>query len=255
VVDVSGFGTDERGRLVNTDIPDEERRRSGKGKKKKSDKVTSKKEKLKRLAEEADDTPKKKKRKSTDDELPVKKKKSKSKELKPIDAPAPKKSLKKLDKKARKVAEEMAELEVFTAQAGDAEFDNQYNNMFRSLQGIIDTFEVRMRDNPSSRDVYALSTLYSQIREVMSDIRSSQDVAAQIASLEETAYRGFMKAIGQTYVNIYFQAMKSVRTHLKDDPDLVNAIDAELGGILKDQSAITQEAYGSMVDRVREVLA
>lgn len=233
VVDVSGYDTDERGRVINTDVP-EEARKGTKTKKRKD----TKKERLAQLEE--DDTPKKKRKKRTDN-LPVK-------VTKP-DKPASDKALAKLARRREKVE---AEIITITAKSGD-EYDAQYASMFDNLRHITSVFEGRMSENPSSRDVYALSTLYSQMREVISDIRSSKDVEEQIRNLESQAYSAFLTLVGQTYVDLFFKLQKEIRSSV-ENPDVQHHLISILQGVCKDQGDNIQAGYNKMLDRVRQVL-
>jgi hypothetical protein len=227
--DVSGSDVDERGRLVNKDVPDEARR--GAKKSKKSSNKRS--EKLATLAEE-EDAPKKRKRK-----------RSVEAEVKP----ATSKALAKMEKRKRIVEGELIDLRV----AKGDQYDAQYSSMFDNLRNITRTFELRMRDEPSSRDVYALSTLYSQMREVIADIRSGKDVEEQIHNLESMAYASFLKLVGQTYVDLFFKLQKEIRSTVKD-PDVQAQLMHTLQGVCKDQGDKVQAGYTAMLDRVRTVL-
>ncbi len=243
VIDVSGsVRIDSRGKVRNPD-EDQEHKRSGIKKKRKKD---DRKERLNKVAESFDDAPKKKrKRVDADAEVP-KKKKDKSK----LNLPATSAQLAKLERRREKATRDLAV--VLEAEPGD-EFDRQYREMFANLQHIISMFEERMLQGPTGRDVYALSTLYSQMREVIADIRASKDVSQQIAELESQAYSGFLRSIGQSYVDIYFHLQKDIRQYVKD-VDAQEQLLASLKGVCKDQGDIAQASYQTMLEKVRTVL-
>lgn len=229
-MDVSGIDLDERGRVINKDIPEDARKGAKKGKSQSKSKLKTKKEKLIELAE--DDKPKKKRKKVLVEEKP-----------------ATSKALAKMEKRKRIVEGELLNLQHVK---GD-QYDAQYSSMFDNLRSITATFESRMAENPSSRDVYALSTLYSQMREVIADIRSSKDVEAQILALESQAYSAFLKLVGQTYVDLFFKLQKEIRSTVKDQ-DTQDQLVSVLQGVCKDQGDKVQAGYSSMLDRVRTVL-
>lgn len=223
---------DERGKVRDPD-DDRERTSSRVKKRKKSDKTE-------RLTEMREEEPKRKRRKRTEGKV----------ELSGRDGPASKKQLAKVEKRKARVEKEMNELVLF--EPGD-EFDRQYRKMFESLQSIIERFEERM-ENPSGRDVYALSTLYSQMREVIADIRASKDIESQMAELEARAYGGFLKAVGQELVNLLFATSRDIRTHVKDI-DLQQQLVLNLESSVKDRSDAIMESYRNMLDTVRQVLS
>lgn len=243
-IDVSGADVDERGKLINRDIPDDARRAAKKGKKR----TDERKAKVELLLVSEEEGKKRKKRKKVDDEEVVVPKKKK-KRLREIDKEA---STKQLAKLARRKEKTMAVIEMMPDSGGD-EFDAQYRSMFQNLQHIGQLFEEKMMDNPTGRDVYALSTLYSQMREVIADIRSAKDVNQQIMELEAKAYGAFMKLIGQTYVDLFFKLQKDIRTHVKNVDEQSQLLDT-LQGAIKDQGDKAQIGYQAMLDRVRTVL-
>jgi hypothetical protein len=238
---------DERGRVINRDIPDDARR-SGVKKKKRVDQRKAKAEIV------IDDDPPKKKRRKKDveDELPVKKKKKKSKQLALIDGPATGKQLGKLERRKGKLERDLLFLPADNG--SNDEFDRQYRAMFDKLREITEIFEENMLSGtPNGRDVYALSTLYSQMREVIADMRSAKDVSAQIAELESKAYGAFLKSIGQSYVDSFFKLSKDIRTFVKDKEAQAQLI-SSLEGIIKDESDKAMVNYQLMLERVRTVL-
>lgn len=232
---------DERGRLVRDDVPDDARRSARKGKKRKD----TRKEQLASLSDEPQ--PKKKKKKVLEfEEVPEKKRKKKAK----LDNPATDKAIAKLERRREKFEND---LEYLPAVSGGDEFDNQYRSMFDNLQHITSLFEDKMMDNPTGRDVYALSTLYSQMREVIADIRSSKDVSQQIVELESKAYSAFIQLVGQSYVDLYFKMQKEIRASVKNLDEQEQLLTV-LKGVCKDQGDTVQEGYRSMLERVRTVL-
>lgn len=261
-IDVSG-DTDERGRLINRDIPDDARRGAGVKKKKRVDSRKAKadiviedhptkKRKKKRVDEDAPVVKKKKRRPVVVEEAVVVKKKKKSKELALIDGPATKKQLAKAARRKEKMEQEI----VFLPADGGSndEFDQQYRAMFEKLRTIIELFEEKMlAGDPNGRDVYALSTLYSQMREVIADIRSAKDVTSQIAELESKAYGAFLKLIGQSYIDLFFKLQKDLRMFVKDKDAQLQMI-ASLEGAVKDETDKVQAGYHVMLERVRTVL-
>lgn len=243
IIDVSGVDVDSRGKVRNPDKDEDGRKSTGL----KARKKNTKKDQLEKVAASLDEPKKKKRRKVVEEvEAPVKKKK-RSKEL----VPASNKQLAKLERRRERA---MGDLQLIQASPDTSdEFDRQYRDMFEKLQHIIGKFEDNMMENPTGRDVYALSTLYSQMREVIADIRASKDVTQQIVELESRAYSGFLRSIGQSYVDIYFKLQKDIRMFVKDI-DAQEQLLTSLKGVCKDQADNAQASYGQMLDQVRTVL-
>lgn len=247
-IDVSG-DIDDRGRVINKDIPDDARR-SGVKKKKR---VDQRKAKAEIVIDDSPPAKKRKKRKVVEEELPVKKKKKKTRstQLALIDGPATSKQLGKLQRRKERTE---AAIMLLPAEGSNDEFDRQYRAMFDKLQQIIEIFEENMLSGtPNGRDVYALSTLYSQMREVIADMRSAKDVSAQIQELEAKAYGAFLQSVGQNFVAIYYKLSKDIRTFVKDK-EARHQLLGELDGIIKDESDKITGNYQLMLERVRTVL-
>lgn len=246
-IDVSG-DIDERGKVINRDIPDDARR-SGVKKKKR---VDQRKAKAEIVIDDSPPAKKRKKKRIVEEELPVKKKKkTKSTQLALIDGPATSKQMSKLARRKEKTEQALMFL---PAEGGNDEFDRQYRAMFDKLQQIIEIFEENMLSGtPNGRDVYALSTLYSQMREVIADMRSAKDVSAQIAELESKAYGAFLTSVGQNFVAVYYKLSKDIRTFVKDK-EARHQLLGELDSIIKDESDKITGNYQLMLDRVRTVL-
>lgn len=253
-IDVSG-DIDDRGRVINKEIPDDARR-SGLKKKKR---VDPRKAKAEIVIDDSPPAKKRKKRKVVEEEFPVKKKKkTRSTQLALIDAepkghskPASEKLMGKLQRRKEKTEAAMVYM---PAEGGNDEFDRQYRSMFARLQQIIEIFEESMLSGtPNKGDVYALSTMYSQMREVIADMRSAKDVSAQIAELEAKAYGAFLQSVGQNFVAVYYKLSKDIRTFVKDK-EARHQLLAELDGIIKDESDKITGNYQLMLERVRTVL-
>lgn len=245
-VDVSGISVNERGKVRNKDIPDESRRgaiKKGKRKRPKPVEEIEEPKKKRRKKEEKEELPKDKLKKRVKDKKDGKSKLS--------DKPANDKQLAKMERRKEKALRDLQVLEAVPA-SGD-EYDETYRDMFEKLRHIVELFEIKMMDNPSSRDVYALSTLYSQLREVINDIRSTKDVAAQVVELEAKAYGAFKTNVGQAFVDLFFTLQKEIRATVKNEDEQAHLITV-LGGAMKDQGDKVNAGYAAMLQRVHQVL-
>jgi nucleotide-binding universal stress UspA family protein len=242
VIDVSGIEIDERGRVKKDKDADESERRGAGVRKKK------KREPKKPQFEEVDE----KYERGKDPKAGKKKKKLVIEgECKAV-ATIPKAEA---DKKiAKKKAKAIAAIEEYAniPESGD-EFDNQYRAMFENAVDLAQRLEQQMAERVNSRDVYALNTLYSQIRELIADMRSTRDVTQIVSELQRRACDPFVKLMGQVIIDMFF-AMQSNISALVKNNDIREELIKKLQNLAADQGARVQDEYGKMLDQVRNVL-
>lgn len=258
VFDVSGrdVEVDERGRVKKDRDADENGRRTGSGLKKKKKRVSAS-----ALLEE--EPAKKFKAGMTAADGKVKKKKRKtrlllegeSKQVAVVEAPG-KRKLPSPEKTAKKKARAMAAIEEFALlpESGD-EFDNQYRDMFENSVELAGRLELQMVEhNIKSSDVYALNSLYSQIRELIADMRATRDIGQQIAELEQMAFNPFLKQIGQIILDLFFAMQSNISSAVKSK-DVREDLLAKLRDSVADSGLRAQAEHAVMLDKVRKVLA
>lgn len=254
-----GISVNDRGRVVIDDIPDDERRRSSS--KKKSDA----KKKMQAFEEESKVALAKKSKKTKgyekDEPEPKKKKKRKKKtagEL--IESGKTDKVMKRLSKfesKALSViqkiqgdAYDQSDLLPAIVVTSESEFLDEYGRIYTNLQTIIRKIEKSMLDPEkafvSSKDVYALSTLYSQIRETIADMRSIKDMQAQADSLALHILEPLKSSTGEVIIGLYYKIMQNIRHYVSDErviESLKNSVDlaaSEAGNTLKNDFTVAR---------------
>lgn len=251
-----GISVSDRGRVVIDDIPDDERRRSAS--KKKSDV----KKKLKQNTEEAElslkSKSKKKKSYEKDDEPKKKKRKKKTvgELLESGKVDKAQKRLAKFEAKALRVINsiqgESGTVDTLpqVVTTSESEFLGEYGRIYTNLQTIMRKLENSMLDPEkayvSSKDIYALSTLYSQMRETIGDMRSIKDMQAQADSLSLHILEPLKSSSGEALVGLYFKIIQQVRQHVHDErtiESITNAIKlstAETANTLKNDFSLAQ---------------
>lgn len=250
VFDVSGrkdIEIDERGRVKKDRDADEAGRRTGLKKKKK--RVTARV-----LIDEVPDTKFKSGMDAKDGKV---KKKRKTRlliegESKQVAIITPKLAK---EKTAKKKAKAMAAIEEFALlpDHGD-EFDRQYRDMFENAVDLASRLELQMAEKVNGRDIYALNTLYSQIRELIADMRATRDIGQQIAELEQMAFNPFLKQIGQIILDLFFAMQSNISATVKDK-DAREDLLAKLRDSSADAGLRAQAEHAQMLDKVRKVLA
>lgn len=102
----------------------------------------------------------------------------------------------------------------------EKEFLQEYEHIYSTQSKIIRSLEARLTDpgsHISSRDIYALSTMYSQMRETIADMRSIKDMNAQAEAIAINVFDPAMKAAGESLVNVFFKLNALLRHHIKDN--------------------------------------
>tara|TARA_B100000700_G_scaffold88627_1_gene99975 strand:- start:93961 stop:94929 length:969 start_codon:yes stop_codon:yes gene_type:complete len=309
-VDVSGGGhIDDRGRHINTDIPQEARGKGSTGKSNAKKRLKQSQSKAKKrqdeIQEELDsEKPKKKKRAKKDREEDVndlsaavqkkKSKKTKTKPSKPKSKHAeedgtPKKKKKKKKKtvgelleegkteQARKKVNKLASKAVaisgdvepvveeaqpvsghYVRSGGNSEADflDEYHHIYGTLGSIIRKLEDRMTDGDaqvSSKDVYALMTMYSQMRETIADMRSIKDMNDQAEDLAQQVFDPAAKSSGEALVSLYFKVTTDIRQKVSD-PSTVEELIATLKVDVADQASNLQQQFDIARSRIVDVL-
>ena len=264
IIDVSGGAdVDDRGKFRNKDADDGSGRSASKVKKKK---------KVKTVEREAvvieDNTykvgqEKKKKKRAASVDSPLKsdkKKLKKSKLGKTIEGEVvriPDSQLPAIvgNKKTAKKRAQMVEAieESVTLPPPVDEYDREYRRMFENSEGLAQRLEEQMEERIYNRDVYALNTIYSQIREIIADLRATRDISAQIAELESTVIGPYHKVVGQALSAILFHVEGTISKFVKDG-DLREEIIKKLKNTIYESAVDLQEEYGKAVDRAGKVL-
>lgn len=257
VFDVSGGSTkiDERGKLRNRDADEADRGSMGsKGKKKKKSKI----EKREAIVIEdntykAGQEKKKKKRKTSDSTeviLPKKKKRL------PVTIEGEKSLvvLKATKGDQKKLAKAQAAIEEFNELPPPVdEFDAVIRAKFEAQVDLAARLEEQMEDRIYARDVYALNTVYNQIREMIADLRASRDVSAQVDEIQTVVILPYHRVVGEALGLIFFHVEGSIRKFVKDG-DLQEEIIKKLKNSIHESAVQLQGEYNAATDRVRKVL-
>lgn len=248
-IDVSGGSDiDERGKFRNKDAD------NGSGRSASTLKKRKKPKKVEREAVVIEDNT----YKAGQD--PVKKKRKKSAVGTTIDVKAVRIPDSKLpaivgDKKTAKKRKQMVEAieEFVTLPPPVDEYDQEYRRMFENSVDLATRLEEQMVDRIYNRDVYALNTIYSQIREIIADLRATRDISAQIAELESVVLGPYHNSVGQALSDLLFNVEGSLLKHVKDR-DIQAEIVKKLKDTIYECAMNLQEEYGNTLERARKVL-
>lgn len=133
------------------------------------------------------------------------------------------------------------------------EYDAETRRIFENLISLATRFEEQMEDRIYNKDVYALNVVYSQIREVIADLRATRDISAQIAELENMVMRPYQLVVAQCMHHMYFHMDGAISKFVKD-ADTRNEILKKLKTTMSENAETLQSEYMLTLDRARKVL-
>ena len=113
-----------------------------------------------------------------------------------------------LSKAAVELESEISELDDVQAGGAEATFKREYDRMLKYNSLLIRRLNEQLKQQMSSRDIYALSTLMSQQREVINDLRSISDMSQQVAMIHDQATTPFVSDLTQLITDVYYQLRK-----------------------------------------------
>jgi len=184
-----------------------------------------------------------------------KKKKTKNSESKAvavIDAPASAKSIKKSAVKRERAMAAVQEFVQLPAPVD--EYDAEARRMFEKLVSMASQLEDQMEERIYNRDVYALNTIYSQIRELIADLRASRDISAQLAEIEQLVLMPYHKTVGQTLIDLLFNLQHSIAKEVRDE-DARIMIEKKLQNTIHECASSLQQEYLQSIERIKSILS
>lgn len=190
---------------------------------------------------------KKKKKKSVEGELILGQKSMRTELMLPAGNVA-------LKKKAKGKAITIAAVEEYVhLPAPVDEYDAETRRIFEQLIQTAQRLEEQMEDRIYNKDVYALNTIYSQIREVIADLRATRDISAQVSELEAIVMRPYQQLVAQGFTDMYFHMMGAITKFIKDEDERAE-VEKKLKNTLGEVAASVTEEYPKALDRMRKVL-
>ena len=194
---------------------------------------------------------KKSKKKPSTELVPVSEDKAKKKKKKPKSLEGAKKKQAKLQ---AAITEELAMIENLPPVATSQEQQQleEYLHMFRKLAKLIRKAEKQCMKSGQSRDYYALCTLMSQQREVISDIRAVSDMSGQVAQLETNVLQPMARSIGQNMLDSFYQIKALIVSTCK--PEEVQFALGKLNDVTTEQGKFLQSQYQNAIERMSQIM-
>jgi 2-succinyl-5-enolpyruvyl-6-hydroxy-3-cyclohexene-1-carboxylate synthase len=201
-------------------------------------------------------------------QLPIEEKKKRKKKEK-LETPEKRERRKKKEKRRLRKAEKLREStelaiieanhdmllvgEVVGATNTEQEYMDEYRNMFTSLQNLKSDYELMMGEKPQSKDVYALMSMYSQMRECINDMRLINDSGEQAEHLCRTVLEPFLKSVADSMIQSFYKTMSAI-TASAPESQIVD-LTAKLKEITATSSLDVQKAYDTAKGSLTSELA
>lgn len=135
----------------------------------------------------------------------------------------------------------------------EKDYIEEYVHTYKSLKKIIRIKEAQVIEGGANqRDVYALSMLYSQMREVIADMRTIADMTQQTNILVERVLIPYKSDIVQVVTDVYYQLRKLMVEVSK--PEQVPFAHSKLDDLIRDLAKAVQANSDVAIQRVSEIL-
>jgi hypothetical protein len=184
-----------------------------------------------------------------------KKAKLKSKKIKKKKIRDPKQIAKRIEIKRSKIEDSLKDLVIPRPKNPDeARYLEEYVRMLNMNSNIIKRLNKQIQRSKLvvSKDLYALSTIMSQQREVIADIRTITDMSEQVGLITDTILQPMIKAIGQNLLDTFYQKRKLLTNTCK--PDEAKFALKKLDAYTSDQAKFLQQVYEEALEKLNDLL-
>ena len=151
----------------------------------------------------------------------------------------------------KRIKKELKELKSKATSAAEQEYLEEYLRLFVTNRRIIRMFEKKLLENPMSRDVYALMTLYSQQREIINDIRMISDLGGQVELIHAHVLRPYTSNLIQSVTDCYYQLRTLISQTCKKDTQF--ALD-QLTDLIKQLSLAINGGQSSAIEELNRIM-
>ena len=148
--------------------------------------------------------------------------------------------------------QELAEALEKSASPTESDYLNEYLAMFRKLRRIRRELERQLLEEKTPRLVYALSTIYSQQREVIADIRTITDLGQQVELLEVGVYIPARSRLTQSLSDAYYALSNLVTTYC-DKKNQQQALQ-DLKQLMLDMSTAVDVTFNGISEKTQQTL-
>jgi hypothetical protein len=140
--------------------------------------------------------------------------------------------------------------------AGEQDFFDEFNTIFSTTRSLLRRLEGNMLDpekNISSKDVYALCTMYSNMRETINDMRSIKDMHAQAQEIESIVFAPLAKTVAGILIDMYHRFNRDLINNVKN-PDQLATLQALFKDMISETSSKMKSEFDNSASRVITVL-
>ncbi len=151
-----------------------------------------------------------------------------------------------------KVTAQVKDLNIPIPPDQERECLEEYVHMFKTLQDMIRIGEESYLTTHATREVYALMTMYSQLREVIADIRSVTDMSSHADNIIQSIVQPSISSIAQSMVDAFYHVRILVRSIAKEEEVQYGV--KKIDDIMRDQGLMLQNQYMHLSDRISDTL-
>lgn len=163
----------------------------------------------------------------------------------------------KLERRTDKLNSALREIDIEeiarNVHPGEREVLEEYVWLFNKVGRLIRRTEKRALKSGQSRDIYALSTLISQQREIIADIRTLSDMSGQIEMFKHQVLQPMSSSLAQNLLDSYYQLRRLIMEVVK--PKETQFALGKLEAIVKEMSKFLQVQYQESSGRVDQLLS
>lgn len=128
----------------------------------------------------------------------------------------------------------------------------EYLHLYTTLQEMVRIGEEQYLEKKQTRDVYALMAMYSQLREVIADIRTITDSGEQAQMLVEEVLQPLISSITQLTIDSFYHLKMLVREIAKDKEIQYGL--KKLDNIMRDHGKFIQDQYQRSSEKLFDMM-
>lgn len=158
---------------------------------------------------------------------------------------------KKLDKRKTQAIKVLEQTPMIQAVPQEQDHMEAFLHILTKLQSIVQIAESKYEETGSTREVYALMAMYSQLRETIADIRTITDSSQQVETLITEVLRPLAKSFGQSISSVFYQ-VKKLLIEAQNSKDIQQQI-VELERHFSELGTISQNDYENACAKLSQV--
>lgn len=134
----------------------------------------------------------------------------------------------------------------------DNAIDQAQRQLLLMLIELIPIAEDKYREFGNERAAYALNSLVSQIRELISDIRSEEDSSQLVQKILNNILHPTFLLLGQNLVDNMYHLRKQIEIYVK--PEDMKIVNTRVNESAKNMASYLEEQYKHLMEKIPETM-